>query len=271
MQNVETEDLQAEPVPEAKEAIQSILVGEAPLTDLPPESLVDTETPLESQPDVQNTLEMQQQHSAVYSPGVNEAPEQTPDQIAAVSSTALQSKAPGQDQWLSKHSKRDRQQEGLAKASDREGARSKGSFEGGEGPEPQHKFDGNFTFTAAPNVPMAKKLQRKNFSHSEARLREIKRENKMMVDRLAHAAPSQPQTPLPPAPAASAGVNRRRAADNINEENFAIFRRLQAVQPSKEIRREHLEHDFRINQQYVQNASHFRAQPTATHVESLQP
>ncbi len=120
--------MQAEPVSDAKEAIQSILVGEAPLTDLAPESLVDTETPLESQPDVQNTLETEQQHSAVYSPGVNEAPEQTPDQIAAVSSTAVQSKVPGQDQWLSKHSKRDKQQEGLAKVSDKEGAHSKGAI-----------------------------------------------------------------------------------------------------------------------------------------------
>ena len=126
--NTSPHALQAEPVSEAKEAIQSILVGGAPLTDLPPESLVDTETPLESQPDVQNTLETQQQHSAVYSPGVNEAPEQTPDQIAAVSSTAVQSKAPGQDQWLSKHSKRDKQQEGLAKASDKEGAHTKGAI-----------------------------------------------------------------------------------------------------------------------------------------------
>jgi len=112
--------LQAEPVSDAKEAIQSSLVGDAPLTDLPPESLVDTETPLKSQPDVQNTLETQQQHSAVYSPGVNEAPEQTPDQIAAISSTAVQSKAPGQDKWLSKHSKQDKQQEGLAKALDKQ-------------------------------------------------------------------------------------------------------------------------------------------------------
>lgn len=46
----------------------------------------------------------------------------------------------------------------------------------------------------------AKKVQRKNFSHSEARLIEIKRENKMMVDRLAHVGASQPHTPLPPAP-----------------------------------------------------------------------
>lgn len=29
-----------------------------------------------------------------------------------------------------------------------------GNFEVGEGSEPQHKFDGKFTFTAAPNVPM---------------------------------------------------------------------------------------------------------------------
>lgn len=46
----------------------------------------------------------------------------------------------------------------------------------------------------------AKKVQRKNFSHSEARLREIKRENKMLVDRLAHVGTSQTHTPLPPAP-----------------------------------------------------------------------
>ncbi len=31
-----------------------------------------------------------------------------------------------------------------------------GSFEEGEGSEPQHKFDGKFTFTAAPNVPMVR-------------------------------------------------------------------------------------------------------------------
>ncbi len=55
-------------------------------------------------------------------------------------------------------------------------------------------------------VQQAKKLQRKNFSHSEARLREIKRENKMMVDRLAHVAPSQSQTPLPPAPVRSLNI-----------------------------------------------------------------
>ena len=46
----------------------------------------------------------------------------------------------------------------------------------------------------------ARKAQRKNFSHTEARLREIKQENKMMVDRLAHVSTSQDQSPPPQAP-----------------------------------------------------------------------
>lgn len=45
----------------------------------------------------------------------------------------------------------------------------------------------------------------------------------------------------------------------------------QAVQPSKEIRREELEREFRVNQQYLQNASHHRgATPTSSRVETLQ-
>lgn len=53
--------------------------------------------------------------------------------------------------------------------------------------------------------------------------------------------------------------------------DFHVHTYLQAVQPSKEIRREQLENDFRINQQYLQNASHHRImQPTASSVESLQ-
>ncbi len=91
-------------------------MSDVPLTDIPPDSLVDTDTPLESQPDTQNTFETKQQHAAVYSPAVNEAPEQTPDQIAAVSgpNSISHGKAPGEDQWLSKHAKRDKQQDELA-------------------------------------------------------------------------------------------------------------------------------------------------------------
>ncbi|KAL3145493.1 hypothetical protein ABBQ32_003317 [Trebouxia sp. C0010 RCD-2024] len=250
-----------------------------PLTDVSPSSLVDVVTPLESQEDVQTTLGTQQDHAAVYSPGPDTIPEQTPNQIAAVSvsgstGSAAASKALAVRQSPSKHAKPEKQQLASAKSGKETvslGATfpCSGEEEGTEDvPNARPRFDGKFTFTAAPHVPMAKKLQRKNFSHSEARLREIKRENKMMVDRLAHVAPSQSQTPLPPVPVASAGVNRRKAADSINEQNYAIFRRLQAVQPSKEIRREQLELDFKANQQYVQNASHHRsATPTSGRVE----
>lgn len=40
-------------------------------------------------------------------------------------------------------------------------------------------------------------------SHTDARLREIKRENKLMVDRLAHVSTSQDQSPRPQAPVSS--------------------------------------------------------------------
>lgn len=77
---------------------------------------------------MQNTLETEQQHAAVYSPGVKETPEQTPDQVAAVSGSAnaVHSKIPGEDSWLSKHARREKQQDGVAK-SDKEGAQSKGA------------------------------------------------------------------------------------------------------------------------------------------------
>ena len=39
-----------------------------PITDISPEALLDTATPLNSQPAVQGTLETEQQHAAVYIP-----------------------------------------------------------------------------------------------------------------------------------------------------------------------------------------------------------
>ena len=112
--------LQADDISEAKEAIQSIVVGELPVTDIASDALVHAETPLENQPDVQNTLETQQQHAAVFSPGVNELPALTPDQIAGVPH------GKGMDQWLSKHAKRDEQQDSSSR-SDNAGAQSKGA------------------------------------------------------------------------------------------------------------------------------------------------
>lgn len=92
-----------------------------PLTDVSPSSLVDVVTPLESQEDVQTTLGTQQDHAAVYSPGPDTIPEQTPNQIAAVSvsgstGSAAASKALAVRQSPSKHAKPEKQQLASAKS-----------------------------------------------------------------------------------------------------------------------------------------------------------
>ena len=87
-----------------------------PVTDVPPSSLLDVETPLEGQEDVKKTLETEQQHAAVYIPDSSEVHAQTPSHIAAMPAVAPASQAPGIDQWLSKHAKQDKQQAASSKA-----------------------------------------------------------------------------------------------------------------------------------------------------------
>ena len=84
-----------------------------PVTGVSASSLIDVSTPLENQEGVQNTLETQQQHAAVYSPDSYTVPDHASEQIAAIqtsSSNAANGRAPGMDQWLSKHPKHDKQQ-----------------------------------------------------------------------------------------------------------------------------------------------------------------
>ena len=103
--------LQATPV--APPATEEVISNSVPLTDISPSSLLDVITPLDSQEDVQHTLETEQQQAAVYSPTLDSAPEQTPDQIAANSGPSgnpAQSTAPGELGSLSKPAKRDKQQ-----------------------------------------------------------------------------------------------------------------------------------------------------------------
>ena len=69
-----------------------------PITDISPESLVDTATPLESQPAEQSTLETQQQHAAVYAPDSN---------VAGTDATlVVNSQTGSQDAALSKATKK---------------------------------------------------------------------------------------------------------------------------------------------------------------------
>ena len=103
--------LQAAPVapPAPEEAISNAV----PLTDVSPSSLLDVVTPLDSQEDVQHTLETEQRQAAVYSPNPDSGADQFPHQIAAVSDPSgntAQSRAPGILQSLNKHAKQDKQQ-----------------------------------------------------------------------------------------------------------------------------------------------------------------
>ena len=78
-------------------AAEKATFSAVPLTDISPSSLLDGATPLDSQEDVQHTLETEQQQAAVYSPVVV-SPEQTPDQFAAAlepSGNIARSRAPG--------------------------------------------------------------------------------------------------------------------------------------------------------------------------------
>lgn len=102
-------------------AAEEAISNDVPLTDLSASSLVDVVTPLESQEDVQNTLETQQDHAAVYAPGPDTTPEQTPNQIAAIAvsgstGSAAASKALAMRQSPSKHVKPDKQQLASAKS-----------------------------------------------------------------------------------------------------------------------------------------------------------
>lgn len=60
---------------------------------------------------------------------------------------------------------------------------------------------------------------------------------------------------------ASAYINRKKKATTIDEDNLALFRRLQAVRPSPQTRQAVLEKDFKLSQKYAKNCSHFKAQP----------
>lgn len=90
--------------------MEQVVSNPLPLTDVSPGALIDVATPLENQEDVQHTLDTEQRRAAVYGPVLDSTPEQTPDQIAAISGASgntAQSKSPG---VLSKHAKRDKHQ-----------------------------------------------------------------------------------------------------------------------------------------------------------------
>lgn len=60
-----------------------------------------------------------------------------------------------------------------------------------------------------------------------------------------------------PVSIAPASVNRRRSEGRIAQENMLLYRRLQAIRPSSDIRRDMLEIRHSQNQRYKENCSVF--------------
>lgn len=153
-----------------------------PITDISPESLVDTATPLESQPAVQGTLETQQQHAAVYAPDS--------DVSGTDATLAVDSQIGSQDAALGKAAKKG----AVSSTSGKSGMESTACWprhiachtnlgftrhphnvqtklelhvktlciltvvchhtEGSGTASPRQKYSGKLTFTAAPHTPM---------------------------------------------------------------------------------------------------------------------
>ena len=55
-----------------------------------------------------------------------------------------------------------------------------------------------------------------------------------------------------------ASINRRKEMNSIERENLRLFKRIQGVKPSKEIRRDVLSHFHKQNKKYLENCSTFK-------------
>mmetsp|Transcript_7051 Transcript_7051/g.24480 ORF Transcript_7051/g.24480 Transcript_7051/m.24480 type:complete len:203 (+) Transcript_7051:310-918(+) len=99
------------------------------------------------------------------------------------------------------------------------------------------------TFSSAPKTHQAKKMNPNNWTHTDARLNEIGRENHILADKMskiimrpAVGVPPPPPTNTPQhlkvASVAPSRINRRKQEDKIAAENMALHRRLQSVRPT---------------------------------------
>eukprot|EP00197_Chlamydomonas_leiostraca_P002734 CAMPEP_0202859376 /NCGR_PEP_ID=MMETSP1391-20130828/1517_1 /ASSEMBLY_ACC=CAM_ASM_000867 /TAXON_ID=1034604 /ORGANISM="Chlamydomonas leiostraca, Strain SAG 11-49" /LENGTH=346 /DNA_ID=CAMNT_0049538403 /DNA_START=54 /DNA_END=1094 /DNA_ORIENTATION=+ len=133
---------------------------------------------------------------------------------------------------------------------------------GKAGSQPSSKL----TFTGPPDASTAKKQVRADYSHSNYQVMKITSENNKLCQRLLEISSSPakgaPGGPAPKQPVAvghsAATVNRRRREDKIAQENLAIYKRLQAIKPSKDVSRETLSKEFKAQQDYGRNARKFR-------------
>ncbi|WIA30602.1 hypothetical protein OEZ86_000682 [Tetradesmus obliquus] len=113
------------------------------------------------------------------------------------------------------------------------------------------------------NGRTAKPYQRADYSHSTVKLMKIAHDNQVLVKRLtsiSHKDPSWVKDLGKTASCnvASSAVNRRKAASTIAQENHALYQRLVAIRPSKDISRETLAAEARRNEAYRANCATFK-------------
>jgi hypothetical protein len=128
---------------------------------------------------------------------------------------------------------------------------------------------GNLTFSGPPNTNKARVTPRDDYSHNSFQLTQMEIENEKLCERLVkisaapvsttYVAPPSvgiiaPGGKMQPANVAAASINRRKKEDKIAQENLALYKRLQAVKPSKDTSREVLNADFNKSQIYGTNA-----------------
>ena len=108
--------------------------------------------------------------------------------------------------------------------------------------------------------------KRADFSQSNARLLKIAHDNELLVKRLTEISRQAPAcrgaAPRPaPCITASAAVNRRRGAAAVAAQNLALYQRLVAIRPSKDISRDTLGAAAAAAERYRANCSQFKAAP----------
>lgn len=145
---------------------------------------------------------------------------------------------------------------------------------------PKNGAKGPFTFSSAPNTVTAKPHVRSDFSHTSFDAMKMQQDNQKLCTRLLEISSQKPSTeffnplsvgsqadvrkPLPPANIANSSVTRRKKEDDIAKANLALYKRLQAIKPSKELNRQGLSKDFQAAKGYGANARKFRGNALIT-------
>jgi len=120
---------------------------------------------------------------------------------------------------------------------------------------------GTLTFSGPPHVPRAVPHPRRNQTFSPDNLREIQRENQILVQRISQIsarkngfADDKPWSSAAPKSSqqSSAEINRRRQAEKIAKDNLAMFKRLQSIKPSSDISRQRLDREHQLNRKYME-------------------